>query len=555
MRCWMKSLMGVTAMLSLSLTGRSTAVLELDGAGRATRTLEVPAGERVRLTLPEGFAATSCNRLLVRMSVTFAKPVHPELPKAFLRWGEPADDRCAVRLPVRADGQPHDYPFILDDTPFWQGSAQTLELEPVCRVAEGRVRIEAVELSRVTKPTPDQLWDVPALLRTPKAEWGPERHRVVRDDQYREHRVVTRKVWYENEPLKGRPTRVMAFVSLPEGQGPFPGMVLIHGGGGTAFSDWTELWAARGYAAISMDHYGSEPDGEEATSDRRQRHRLPDGGPNGSIENPQHLRRQDCWAYHAAAAVVRAHSLLRSLPQVDAERTGVTGMSWGGYLTSLVIGIDPRFKVAIPFYGCGDLINSFMDTSLIAMGAANAAEWRLTLDPISFIHHFRGHLLLANNTDDFAFQLEAHRATWQQARQTRDGADVWLEVGMPHSMPNARRPQILRYVDFALNGGQPLPCLTPLTRSGLTFHTSLKYGAQAVRARLWLTTDPGGFDLTKSGVSKWTKRRWRHIPASLNGSSITATLPADVTERPVRVFIDATDAAGYTCSTHFLLVP
>ena len=95
MRCWMKSLMGVTAMLSLSLTGRSTAVLELDGAGRATRTLEVPAGERVRLTLPEGFAATSCNRLLVRMSVTFAKPVHPELPKAFLRWGEPADDRCA----------------------------------------------------------------------------------------------------------------------------------------------------------------------------------------------------------------------------------------------------------------------------------------------------------------------------------------------------------------------------------------------------------------------------------------------------------------------------
>ena len=31
------------------------------------------------------------------------------------------------------------------------------------------------------------------------------------------------------------------------------------------------------------------------------------------------------------------------------------GISWGGVITSTVIGIDDRFAFAIPTYGCGDL--------------------------------------------------------------------------------------------------------------------------------------------------------------------------------------------------------
>ena len=56
---------------------------------------------------------------------------------------------------------------------------------------------------------------------------------------------------------------------------------------------------------------------------------------------------QDMWSYHAVAAVVRGHSLLRSLPNVDAERIGVTGISWGGYLTCIVAGVADRFRHAV----------------------------------------------------------------------------------------------------------------------------------------------------------------------------------------------------------------
>lgn len=43
-----------------------------------------------------------------------------------------------------------------------------------------------------------------------------------------------------------------------------PGMVLVHGGGGTAFEDWVQLWVQRGYAAIAMDTCGQVPVGSNA---------------------------------------------------------------------------------------------------------------------------------------------------------------------------------------------------------------------------------------------------------------------------------------------------
>jgi cephalosporin-C deacetylase-like acetyl esterase len=54
------------------------------------------------------------------------------------------------------------------------------------------------------------------------------------------------------------------------------------------------------------------------------------------------------WMYHALADTMLANSLLRSLPEVDASKIGVMGISWGGVITSTVIGLDERFAFGIP---------------------------------------------------------------------------------------------------------------------------------------------------------------------------------------------------------------
>ena len=94
-------------------------------------------------------------------------------------------------------------------------------------------------------------------------------------------------------------------------------MVLVHGGGGSAFYRWVKFWNSKGYAAISMDTCGSVS-GNTRGSEQREHFRHQWAGPSGwgsfwSMNDPD----EDQWVYHAVAAVIRAHSFMRSLPDVD----------------------------------------------------------------------------------------------------------------------------------------------------------------------------------------------------------------------------------------------
>jgi hypothetical protein len=102
-------------------------------------------------------------------------------------------------------------------------------------------------------------------------------------------------IFYEGLPWQGKPTRVFAYLGIPErAEGErVPGMVLAHGGGGTAIARWVRLWVSRGYAAISMDTCGATP-GEE--HNKHPRHEW--GGPPGwggfdKVEEPI----TDQWTY------------------------------------------------------------------------------------------------------------------------------------------------------------------------------------------------------------------------------------------------------------------
>src|SRR5580704_12779153 len=90
-----------------------------------------------------------------------------------------------------------------------------------------------------------------------------------------------------NELYHGLPTRVFAYYATPDtlaGKNSpgrkFPAVVLVHGGGGTAFREWCELWAKRGYAAIAMDLAGYQPIEGQNPHVPKNRTRLPDGGPD-----------------------------------------------------------------------------------------------------------------------------------------------------------------------------------------------------------------------------------------------------------------------------------
>jgi dienelactone hydrolase len=393
-------------------------------------------------------------------------------------------------------------------------------------------------------------WNLANLRQAPQVTWvdgaGP-----------------VRKLYYTSVPYKGRPTRVFAYYAEPAGNkaGKLPAVVLVHGGDGRAFAEWAQQWAARGYVALAMDLNGNGPDGVTP---------LPDGGPplsGPAIFPTAPIPLSDLWPYQAVANVIRAVTLVSNLPQVDPQRVGVVGISWGGYLTCIVSGVDERVKAACPIYGCGYLLqDSYWMGEIAALPADWRATWLANFDPAIYLPRARAPMLFVGGTNDAAYPRDSHQASLQLVRDRRQS----VQVNLPHNYPTAwGLVEPFAFMDGQFRGGKGLPVLlppsqsggrtivlSPMSGTGTAAGLTAFYGARpsvlrtvVVSARVrspyalaaaqvnW-TTDTG----------PWPNRRWASAPATVSGGAVRAELPAD----PRLVYyLSITDARGATVSTDY----
>lgn len=391
----------------------------------------------------------------------------------------------------------------------------------------------AAAITSSPKLPPTMPWDVKKLSEPPAFEWiqssGP-----------------VKSLLYEGEPYGGKKTRVFAYYATPEiangGHASYPAVVLIHGGGGTAFREWVELWAKRGYAAIAMDLAGYRPIEGENPHQRENRERLADGGPDqgdeekfGKIDAPA----VEQWSYHAVAAVIRAHSLICSFAEVDADRTAVTGISWGGYLTSIVAGIDNRFLAAVPVYGCGYLHeNSAWLNRFEKMTPEQRERWVSLWDPSKYLPAVSMPILFVNGTNDFAYPLDSYMKSYDTvpgAKQLR------ITVNMQHGHPAGWAPmEIGLFIDHYLRGSEGLPVVGELEIRDGRLRVECKSSLRLVAAALHWTT----------GAEPINQRAWQTLPASVEGNSVTALAPAGDT---TAWFLSVTDERGAVVSSRVTL--
>ncbi|RFC48434.1 MAG: Dienelactone hydrolase [Verrucomicrobia bacterium] len=350
-------------------------------------------------------------------------------------------------------------------------------------------------------------------LTDPLANW--DRPRLFADATYRvlETEGSVSSILFESVPYAGRPTAVFAYVGIPRGTTTrAPGMILVHGGLGAAFRDWVETWVQRGYAAIAMDLNGCGANRVPLT--RR--------GPamdDAVIFDPA-VAWADSWTYHAVAAVLRSHTILRSFALVDPARIGLTGVSWGGYLTCLAASLDPRLACAIPVYGCGYLqANSalvWMDR-FAAMTPAQRLTWHEQCDPSVYLPAATAPMLFVSGSNDFAYPLDSVAKTYALPQSP---VTFCVRVGMEHSQECGIAPgEIALFADQHLRHGEPLPVISPAQLTGRSLRARWTHHRPITSASLHFTAAAG----------RWQERRWRSLPARLVGGLITADLPDAVT--------------------------
>ncbi len=393
------------------------------------------------------------------------------------------------------------------------------------------------------QPSPNlpetQPWDLAKLSVAPKFTWIDQESPV-------------RSLTYVGEDYQGHPTSVFAYYATPGSvmgdeslDKDLPAVVLIHGGGGTAFREWAELWAKRGYAAIAMDLAGARPIEGQNPHDRRNRNRLPDGGPDQTDKEKfqaidQAVTQQ--WQYHAVANAILAHSLILSFPEVDKQRSAVTGISWGGYLTCIVAGLDTRFDAAVPVYGCGFLLdNSAWLKQFEAMSPEQRQRWKTLWEPSQYLPAVEMPILMVNGTNDFAYPLDSYMKSYH-ALPADVEKQLAITVKMPHGHPPGWAPPVIgRFIDQHLRNSDPLPKVGPLKPTDENVRLD-SLGGKISQAAIHWTSD----------TQPVNQHEWETRQATLqDDDSILAPKPP---EDAKLWFMTVSTADGSTISTEIVFV-
>jgi dienelactone hydrolase len=179
------------------------------------------------------------------------------------------------------------------------------------------------------------------------------------------------------------PLRLSAILERPEGPGPFPAVVLLHGCEGltTSHHDWAHWFRERGYVALGVDSWGPRGLLEICTY----------GGP----EVDRFARFDDA---------IGALRYLQSLPFVDPARIGAMGWSNGGVFSMAVVngpsldravkrGLtlpNPGYAASVAMYpgGCYSLVEEYVVKPLLVL-IGEADDWTLPSECVRMVHAMR----------------------------------------------------------------------------------------------------------------------------------------------------------------------
>ncbi|MGZ4391625.1 MAG: prolyl oligopeptidase family serine peptidase [Gaiellaceae bacterium] len=169
------------------------------------------------------------------------------------------------------------------------------------------------------------------------------------------HRVVS----FDGESIP-------VFLFLPEGDGPFPVVVTVHGGPEGQWRPWyssgfgalTQYLVARGYAVAAPNVRGS----------------------TGYGKRFEHLddveKRLD-----SVADLASLHEWLSAQPEIDGSRAVVYGRSYGGYMVLAALAFQPELWAAgIEFVGISNL-RTFLENTSVWRRAAREREYGPLSDP------------------------------------------------------------------------------------------------------------------------------------------------------------------------------
>lgn len=218
---------------------------------------------------------------------------------------------------------------------------------------------------------------------------------------------------------------VHGWVVKPAGKGPFPVLLMIHGGPfaqyGYRLFDEAQVYAGAGYAVVMGNPRGSagygEAHGRAIVFDK------------GNLDSADLLALLD-----AALAD----------PELDGDRVGVLGGSYGGFMTSWLVGQTDRFRAAISeravnafdsFEGSSDIGAKFLEAYV-----GTDPERVKAQSPLTYADKIETPMLLIHSEEDWRCPLEQAQRLFVTLKLRRAEVEMLLFPGEGHELSRSGLP-------------------------------------------------------------------------------------------------------------------
>ncbi len=400
----------------------------------------------------------------------------------------------------------------------------------------------------------DEFWAISTPQELPFAEeW------VV---QKEENGVIWKEFYFTSETRAGESYRVYAIYSAPKTTGKVPAILYIHGATGTAEPAMVAEWAKRGYACLSFDWTANPKDMQLKREHFSKFGDLTDAAGAGAFVLPADRSR----THQTMIAARRALSWLQLQPEVEPDKLGVIGISWGGFDSLILNGIDNRIKASVDIYGAGFYqefgINGgcFGVTGpLQSLPREQQVEWLDHFDPAHYLPQTLAPTLILTGTKDMFFWLPLVMRTFEALPVEKR---LVLEPNINHTFEiGTITKTAARWFDLFLRAsGKPWPKIEIVDVGGRKLEARITNDGAPVKA-VQIALFPLRQRADKVLISVYTdtqiKEVWQMESAVLAGDGRTATFslpefPKDI--QTVAVFATAETNDGIRVSSTLKLI-
>jgi len=227
----------------------------------------------------------------------------------------------------------------------------------------------------------------------------------------------------DGEPIEG-------WVMIPEGKSKVPGVLYVHGGPKTAFGysymHEFQVFAGSGYAVIYLNPRGSDGYSEKFADIR---------GQYGTRDFDDLMEGLDF--------------VLKRFPQIDGDRLGIAGGSYGGFMTNWAVGHTNRFKAAvtdrsianwISFWGTSD-IGPYFTFDQVGGDPWSAEEKLLNDSPLRYAPNVETPLMLVHSMEDYRCWMVDGLQFFTALKRLGKEAELVLFPGENHDLSRIGKPK------------------------------------------------------------------------------------------------------------------